>query len=81
MLPYFKISDQNLIIPTLLIKAYIILVIILLIKLDCVGRLLDGTHIHQSIPSNIITYFRGQKSYPTQSVLATGDSEIRFTYI
>lgn len=43
--------------------------------------LLDGTHIHQSIPSNIITCFRGQKSYPTQSVLATGDSELRFTYI
>lgn len=48
--------------------------------INCIGAL-DNTHIHTSVPNDIVTHFHGKNPYTTQNVLAAINFEIRFTYV
>ena len=42
---------------------------------------IDGTHVHATVPAEMVAPFYGRKPYPTQNVLAVVDFDLRFTYI
>ena len=42
---------------------------------------IDGTHVHATVPAEMVAPFYGRKPYPTQNVLAVVDFDLRFTYV
>ena len=47
---------------------------------DCVG-VIDGTHVHASMPPEIQGRFHGRKDGTTQNVLVAISFDLRFTYV
>lgn len=43
--------------------------------------MLDSTHIHAYILSDIVTCFHGRNPYPTKNVLVAVDFKLKFTYV
>ena len=47
---------------------------------DCVG-VIDGTHVHASMPPEIQGRFHGRKDGTTQNVLVAINFDLKFTYV
>ncbi|KAL2347776.1 hypothetical protein Fmac_001776 [Flemingia macrophylla] len=47
---------------------------------DCLGAI-DGTHVRVKVPRSDAPCFRGREDWPTQSVFAACDFDMKFTYV